>query len=70
MPDPPRDLLQEALWCLIARAATATGHHDAMERARTALTPAAGELAGAGTGMLTLGPVADHLAALTIALGR
>jgi DNA-binding SARP family transcriptional activator len=62
LPDPPRDLLSEALWCLTARAAIAVGDRETMERAHTALTPAAGELAGAGSGLLTLGPVAEHLA--------
>ncbi|GAA1757211.1 AfsR/SARP family transcriptional regulator [Nonomuraea bangladeshensis] len=65
VPDPPRDLLLEAEWCLVARAAVATGHREAARRARDALAPAAGELAGAGSGLLTLGPVSDHLAALT-----
>ncbi|MGW2148600.1 BTAD domain-containing putative transcriptional regulator [Nonomuraea bangladeshensis] len=65
VPDPPRDLLLEAMWCLVARAAIATGHQEAARRARDALAPAAGELAGAGSGLLTLGPVSDHLAALT-----
>ncbi|QYC42253.1 Transcriptional regulatory protein EmbR [Nonomuraea coxensis DSM 45129] len=65
VPDPPRDLLLEAMWCLVARAAVAAGHREAARRARDALAPAAGELAGAGSGLLTLGPVADHLAALT-----
>ncbi|MGA4987665.1 BTAD domain-containing putative transcriptional regulator [Nonomuraea bangladeshensis] len=65
VPDPPRDLLLEAMWCLVARAAVATGHREAARRARDALAPAAGELAGAGSGLLTLGPVSDHLAALT-----
>ncbi|TMR92357.1 AfsR/SARP family transcriptional regulator [Nonomuraea basaltis] len=64
VPDPPRDLLLEAMWCLVARAAAAVGHREAMERARAALAPAAGELAGAGSGLLTLGPVTQHLAAL------
>jgi hypothetical protein len=41
-----------------------------MERAYEALLPAARELAGAGSGLLTLGPVAEHLAALAVALGR
>jgi DNA-binding SARP family transcriptional activator len=64
VPDPPRDLLQEAMWCLVARAAAALGDREAMRRAHDALAPAAGELAGAGSGLLTLGPVSDHLAAL------
>ncbi|NUP01699.1 MAG: SARP family transcriptional regulator, partial [Nonomuraea sp.] len=69
-PDPPRDLLQEALWCLTARAALALGDRPTMTRAHTALTPASNELAGAGSGLLTLGPVSTHLAALADALGN
>ncbi|MFI6739097.1 BTAD domain-containing putative transcriptional regulator [Nonomuraea sp. NPDC050451] len=61
VPDPPRDLLLEAMWCLIARAAAAVGDRETMARARTALAPAAAELAGAGSGLLTLGPVSRHL---------
>ena len=34
------------------------------------LLPAADELAGAGSGVLTFGPVAGHLADLATALGR
>ncbi|MDP4503196.1 AfsR/SARP family transcriptional regulator [Nonomuraea turcica] len=68
LPEPPGDLLMEAMWCLVARAAVAVGDREAMRRARAALAPAAGELAGAGSGLLTLGPVSDHLAALADAL--
>ncbi|MEU3743343.1 BTAD domain-containing putative transcriptional regulator [Streptomyces sp. NPDC032198] len=68
LPDPPRDLLLEALWCLAGRAAIAVGDRETMERARAELTPAAAELAGAGSGLLTLGPVARHLDDLTSAL--
>ncbi len=68
-PEPPRDLLLEALWCLTAHAAVAVGDRGAMERAYEALLPAAGELAGASSGLLTVGPVAEHLAALAAALG-
>ncbi|WP_407565025.1 BTAD domain-containing putative transcriptional regulator [Streptomyces sp. 184] len=68
-PEPPRDLMQEVAWCLVARAAVELGDRAAMARARDRLAPAAAEIAGAGTGLLTLGPVADHLAALTAALG-
>ncbi|GAA5065336.1 DNA-binding SARP family transcriptional activator [Thermocatellispora tengchongensis] len=67
-PDPPRDLLAEALWCLMGRAGIALGDREAMRRAHAALAPAAAELAGAGSGMLTLGPVARHLDALAAAL--
>lgn len=61
LPDPPRDLLYEAVWCLVARAATAVGDRTAMIRARDELAPAAGELAGAGSGLLSLGPVEAYL---------
>ncbi|MFE7330976.1 BTAD domain-containing putative transcriptional regulator [Streptomyces sp. NPDC057565] len=61
---PPRDLMFEALWCLTARAAVAVGDRDVMERARTQLLPAADEVAGAGSGLITLGPVAECLAVL------
>jgi hypothetical protein len=54
-PEPPRDLLVEALWSLIEHAAAAVGDHDLQERARAELAPAAGEIAGAGSGMLTMG---------------
>lgn len=70
LPDPPRDLLLEALWCLAGRAAIAVGDRETMERAHAELTPAAGELAGAGSGLLTLGPVARHLEDLAVALRR
>ncbi|PBC36557.1 SARP family transcriptional regulator [Rhodococcus sp. ACS1] len=54
-PDPPRDLLVEALWSLIEHAAAAVGDARLIERARDELAPAAGEIAGAGSGMLTMG---------------
>ncbi len=69
-PDAPPGLLREALTCLAARAATAVGDRPAMERAHRLLSPAAGELAGAGSGLLTLGPVAHQLGDLDRALGR
>nr|BFE38673.1 BTAD domain-containing putative transcriptional regulator [Actinomadura rugatobispora] len=61
VPDPPPDLLFEALWCLIAQAAVALGDAGTIRRAHEALAPAAGELAGAGSGLLTAGPVSRHL---------
>lgn len=64
LPDPPKDLLSEALWCLTAAAATAVGDSRVKERARAALLPAAAEIAGAGSGMLTAGPVSHYLATL------
>ncbi|MGW4825547.1 AfsR/SARP family transcriptional regulator [Streptomyces sp. NPDC004227] len=65
---PPRDLMFEALWCLIARAAVAVGDRDMMARAHTQLVPASTEVAGAGSGLIALGPVAEQLAALEEAL--
>jgi hypothetical protein len=70
IPDSPRDLLFEARTCLHAVVAVAAGDRAAMTRLYDALLPAAGELAGAGSGLVTLGPVAGYLAALAEALGR
>jgi DNA-binding SARP family transcriptional activator len=67
-PEPPPDLLLETLWSLTARAAIALGDREAMARARAALTPAERELIGAGSGMLTAGPVSRLLDELDAAL--
>lgn len=67
-PEPPRDHLLEAMWALTARAATALGDRETMARARTALAPAERELIGAGSGMLTAGPVSRLLDELDTAL--
>ncbi|RSN08408.1 SARP family transcriptional regulator [Nonomuraea sp. WAC 01424] len=64
IPNPPPDLLFEAMWCLAARAAVAVGDGVTAARARCALAPAAAELAGAGSGLITLGPVAGFLTEL------
>ncbi|GAA2724853.1 AfsR/SARP family transcriptional regulator [Actinocorallia aurantiaca] len=69
-PDPPRDLLFEAMWCLTAHAAVSVGDTETMERAHRELAPAASELAGAGSGLLTLGPVSRYLDDLSAALAR
>lgn len=69
LPRSPHDLLREARLCLAARAALALGDRDTMRYLHAELLPAAGELAGAGSGVFTLGPVADHLDALAAALG-
>ncbi|TMR01145.1 SARP family transcriptional regulator, partial [Actinomadura soli] len=69
-PEPPRDLLFEAMWCLTARAAIAVDDRDTMQRAYGELAPAAAELAGAGSGLITLGPVSRYLDDLSITLGR
>ncbi|MDA0179867.1 SARP family transcriptional regulator, partial [Solirubrobacter phytolaccae] len=61
VPDPPADLLQEALWALTAGTAAALNDRRTLERARAHLAPAAEELAGAGSGVLSFGPVAHYL---------
>ncbi|WP_447035034.1 BTAD domain-containing putative transcriptional regulator [Streptomyces sp. DSM 118878] len=60
-PEPPRGHLQEALWCLTARAAARLGERGAAARAAAALRPAGAEEAGGASGMLTLGPVRRYL---------
>ncbi|WP_432942715.1 AfsR/SARP family transcriptional regulator [Kribbella sp. CA-253562] len=60
VPDPPQDLLQELLWVLVAEASLAFSNKSAMDRAARALEPARAELA-AGSGLVTLGSVADVL---------
>jgi DNA-binding SARP family transcriptional activator len=61
-PPPPPGLLTEALWALTARAAVALGDRDKAREACAALEPAANEIAGAASGLLTAGPVRDYLA--------
>jgi hypothetical protein len=46
------------------------GDRDRTGQLYDQLLPAAGELAGAGSGLVTLGPVAQHLGELAAALGR
>ncbi|MEU1287735.1 BTAD domain-containing putative transcriptional regulator [Kitasatospora sp. NPDC005856] len=62
VPEPPRDHMQEAMWCLTARAAVHLGERTVAAHAEAALRDAATEHAGAASGMLTLGPVARYLA--------
>ncbi|WP_217143537.1 BTAD domain-containing putative transcriptional regulator [Streptomyces sp. AC627_RSS907] len=70
LPEPPPDLLYEALCCAEAALALELGDRTALERTYERLLPAAGELAGAGSGLLTFGPVDGWLAAIRRALGR
>ncbi|MFI9406345.1 BTAD domain-containing putative transcriptional regulator [Nocardia sp. NPDC052316] len=69
VPDSPRDLLLELRICLVARAAHPLGDTSTMRRCYDQLLPAATELAGAGSGLITLEPVAYYLAELAAALG-
>ncbi|WP_232840317.1 MULTISPECIES: BTAD domain-containing putative transcriptional regulator [Nocardia] len=57
---PPRDLLFEALWAVIAYAATAVGDAPVMARAVAQLSPAAAETT-AQSGLLGVGPVRGYL---------
>ncbi|MFK0192013.1 BTAD domain-containing putative transcriptional regulator [Kitasatospora sp. NPDC090308] len=69
LPDPPSDHLQEALWCLTARAAALLGQPAPAARAARALHAASAEHAGAASGLLTLGPVARYLAEARACVG-
>jgi len=64
LPESPRDLLWEARLCLVARAVVELGDREAAARVYDELLPAAGELAGAGSGVLSFGEVDEHLEAL------
>ncbi len=66
---PPPDLLYEALCCAEAALALELGDRAALERTYDRLLPASGEIAGAGSGVLTFGPVDTWLAAIRRALG-
>ncbi len=68
IPDSPRDLLLEARTCLHAGLALEFDDRPTIERLHHELLPAAGEIAGAGSGVLTLGPVAALLERLSDAL--
>ncbi|WP_432882964.1 AfsR/SARP family transcriptional regulator [Kribbella sp. CA-245084] len=59
-PEPPPGLLLEAYWALAVHAARQSGDAQLLEKAQAALAPAADEHA-AGSGLLTLGPVANFL---------
>ncbi|MFD5828270.1 BTAD domain-containing putative transcriptional regulator [Lentzea sp. NPDC060358] len=61
LPPGPADLLGEVRACLLAMAAERLGDDVLLDRARALLEPARHELAGAGTGLVTFGPVARFL---------
>jgi hypothetical protein len=63
-PAPPPDHLAGLRWALLGEAARRAADPHTARAVRRALTPAAGELIGAGTGMLSLGPVSTLLDAL------
>jgi DNA-binding SARP family transcriptional activator len=59
-PEPPADLMYELLCCLQITAARAVDDRPLLAALRERVAPAAAELA-AGSGLVTVGPVADHL---------
>ncbi|MDX8033347.1 BTAD domain-containing putative transcriptional regulator [Lentzea sp. BCCO 10_0856] len=64
LPPGPADLLSEVRACLLAMAATRLRDAALGKRAHELLLPAKSELAGAGTGLFTFGPVARYLGEL------
>ncbi|WP_326721823.1 winged helix-turn-helix domain-containing protein [Streptomyces sp. NBC_00243] len=68
LPEPPRDLLYEGLSCLEAAAALRLRDPLVLRRTYARLLPAADELAGAGSGLISLGPVKQWLAEIETAL--
>ncbi|WP_420847567.1 AfsR/SARP family transcriptional regulator [Nocardia cerradoensis] len=55
-PAPPPDHLAELRWALLGIAADRVADRETARHVHRALSPARGELLGAGTGMLSLGP--------------
>jgi hypothetical protein len=70
LPAAPHDPLREARLVLAARAAIALDDRHTMRHLHAQLLPAAHEGAGAASGVLTFGPVAEHLDRLAAALGQ
>ncbi|WP_216660253.1 BTAD domain-containing putative transcriptional regulator [Paenarthrobacter sp. CM16] len=66
VPDPPRDLLLEATWCILAKTACELREPSMISRALTALAPASGERA-AGSGVVDAGDVGHYLGMLRAA---
>ncbi|MBN0040828.1 winged helix-turn-helix domain-containing protein [Cellulosimicrobium cellulans] len=60
-PEPPADHLRELLWALRAETALRLGDPTLAGRARRALARTPDEVAGAGSGLVSLGPVRDWL---------
>ncbi|MGN7702118.1 BTAD domain-containing putative transcriptional regulator [Cellulosimicrobium sp. 22601] len=56
-PEPPADHLRELRWALVAETAVRLGDARLARRARDALARTPDELAGAGSGLVSLGPV-------------
>ena len=65
-PEPPADLMCEAMYVLEAAAALHLADRDTIHRVHEALLPAAGELAGAGSGLISFGPARHWLDAMAL----
>ncbi|WP_016906959.1 BTAD domain-containing putative transcriptional regulator [Streptomyces xiaopingdaonensis] len=70
LPEPPADHLYDALWAVNAHTALRLRDEQLAVRARAALLPLRGEVAGGATALLTFGPVDDILDALARHLDR
>lgn len=70
LPAPPADHLYDALWAVIAHTAVLLDDASLAARAREALVPLRGEIAGGTTAVIGFGPVDDILAALEERLAR
>ncbi|WP_432496072.1 BTAD domain-containing putative transcriptional regulator [Kineococcus gypseus] len=64
LPEPPADHLREVRWALVAHAALRLGSPELAGRAHRGLSGSASERAGAGSGLLDLGPVGAWLTRL------
>jgi DNA-binding SARP family transcriptional activator len=60
-PEPPADLMYEFLTCLQITAARRLEDQHLLPELRVRVSPAATEFAGAGSGLVTLGPVAAYI---------
>jgi DNA-binding SARP family transcriptional activator len=68
LPDPPNDLLLEAIWCIVAQAACQLGEPAVIRRALAALEPASGERA-AGSAVIDMGSIDHYLRMLQAGVG-
>ncbi|WP_422647568.1 BTAD domain-containing putative transcriptional regulator [Actinoalloteichus caeruleus] len=70
VPESPHDLFLEARLCLRAVSASLLADRETSDRLYEELSPAEAEIAGAGSGLVALRPVAHHLGDLAWTLGR
>ena len=60
-PEPPADLMYELLCCLQITAARAVDDKRLLGVLRDRVAPAAGQLAGGGSGLVSIGPIDEYL---------